>query len=163
MVYPPTVNNYKTGWSIKKQQFTDGGRKKGNRRIHFQEMGNAQGEICIPLGMLSAFSKTEYRKIQPKKAVSHWPKFSCSVVSNSPWPLEEHARLPCPSLSPRVCSNSCPLSWWYHPTISSFVALDLSQHQDLFQWVGSSHRLAKVVEFQPQHQSFQWIFRVDFF
>ena len=31
------------------------------------------------------------------------------------------ARLPCPSLSPRVCSNSCPLSWWCHPTISPSV------------------------------------------
>ena len=31
------------------------------------------------------------------------------------------ARLPCPSLSPRVCSNPCPPSWWYHPTISSSV------------------------------------------
>ena len=34
-----------------------------------------------------------------------------------------HARLPCPSLSPRVCWNSCPLIWWCHPTISSSVAL----------------------------------------
>ena len=34
----------------------------------------------------------------------------------------QHARLPCPSLSPRVCSNSCPLSQWCHPTISSSVA-----------------------------------------
>ena len=33
-----------------------------------------------------------------------------------------HARLPCLSASPAVCSNSCPLSWWYHPTISSSVA-----------------------------------------
>ena len=33
----------------------------------------------------------------------------------------QHSRLPCPSLSPRVCSNSCPLSWWCHPTISSSV------------------------------------------
>ena len=33
----------------------------------------------------------------------------------------KHARLPCPSPSPGVCSNSCPLSWWYHPTISSSV------------------------------------------
>ena len=32
-----------------------------------------------------------------------------------------HARLPCPSLHPRACSNSCPLSWWCHPTISSTV------------------------------------------
>ena len=42
--------------------------------------------------------------------------FSHSVMSDSLWP---HARLPCPSLSPRVCSNSCPLSQWCHPTISS--------------------------------------------
>ena len=34
----------------------------------------------------------------------------------------QHTRLPCPSLSPRVCSNSCPLSWWCHPTISSSAA-----------------------------------------
>ena len=34
----------------------------------------------------------------------------------------QHARLLCPSLSPGVCSNSCPLSWWCHPTISSSVA-----------------------------------------
>ena len=33
----------------------------------------------------------------------------------------QHAKLPCPSLSPRVCSNSCPLSQWRHPTISSSV------------------------------------------
>ena len=46
--------------------------------------------------------------------------FSCSVVSNSLWPHElQHASPPCPSLSPRVFSNSCPLSWWCHPPISS--------------------------------------------
>ena len=33
----------------------------------------------------------------------------------------QHTRLPCPSLSLRVCSNSCPLSWWCHPTISSSI------------------------------------------
>ena len=37
----------------------------------------------------------------------------------TPWTAA--ARLPCPSLSPGACSNSCPLSWWYHPTISSSV------------------------------------------
>ena len=48
--------------------------------------------------------------------------FSCSVMSNSLWPHGlQHARLPCSSLSPRVCSNSCPLSQWCHPTISSSV------------------------------------------
>ena len=38
----------------------------------------------------------------------------------TPWRLN-HARLPCPSPSPRACSNSCPLSWWCHPNISSSV------------------------------------------
>ena len=42
---------------------------------------------------------------------------SHSVMSNS----LQHARLPCPSPTCRVCSNSCPLSWWYHPSISSSV------------------------------------------
>ena len=42
---------------------------------------------------------------------------------DSLWPHGlQHARLPCPSPSPGVCSNSCPLSWWYHPTTSSSVA-----------------------------------------
>ena len=48
--------------------------------------------------------------------------FICSVVSDSLRPHgQQHTRLPCPSLSPRVCSNSCPLNWWWHPTISSSV------------------------------------------
>ena len=40
-------------------------------------------------------------------------------------------------------------------------ALNLSQHQGLFQWVSSSHQVAKVLEFQLQHQSFQWTPRTD--
>ena len=48
--------------------------------------------------------------------------FSCSVVSDSLWPYGlQHARLPCPSPSPRACSNSCPLSQWCYPIISSSV------------------------------------------
>ena len=63
--------------------------------------------------------------------------FSHSVVSDSLWPHGlQHARLPCPSLTPRTCSYSCPLSWWFHPTISSFPSshftLSLSQNQTLF-------------------------------
>ena len=173
----------------------------------------------------------------------------------------QHTRLPCPSPFPRAYSNSCPSSWWCHPTVSSSVvpfssclqsfpapgsfpmsqfftsggqspggispsneysglisfqfssvaqscptpcnpmdcstpgfpvlhylpefaqthvhwvddviqpshplsplsppALNLSQHQGLLQWVSSSHQVAKVLEFQLQHQSFQWIPRTD--
>ena len=48
--------------------------------------------------------------------------FSCLVISNSLWLHGlQHTRLPCPSPPPGVCLNSCPLSQWYHPTISSSV------------------------------------------
>ena len=48
--------------------------------------------------------------------------FSHSVVSDSLLPHGlQHARFPCPSPSPRACSNSCPLSQWCHPTVSSSV------------------------------------------
>ena len=146
----------------------------------------------------------------------------------------QHARPPCPSPTPGACSNSCPLSQWCHPTISSSVspfsiylgetqfnkaviqfssvaqshltlcdpvdcskpgfpvhhqlpelaqthihwvgdaiqlshplsspslpAFNLSQNQGLFQWVSSSHQVAKMLEFLLQHQSFQWIFETD--
>jgi len=47
---------------------------------------------------------------------------SCSVVSDSLQPHGlQHARLPCPSPTPRACSNSCPLSQWCHPTTSSSI------------------------------------------
>ena len=59
--------------------------------------------------------------------------------------------------------------WFYHaiqpshPLLSpSPPALNLSLHQDIFQWVCFSHQVAQVLELQFQHQSFQWIFRVEF-
>ena len=84
-----------------------------------------------------------------------------SVVSNSLRPHEpQHARPPCPSPTPGVYPNSCPLSRWCHPTISSSV-VHFSCPQSfpasgLFKWVSSLHQGAKGLEFQLQHQSFQW-------
>ena len=50
-----------------------------------------------------------------------------------------------------------------HPLSSpSPPALNLSQHQGLFQWISYLHQVAKLLELQLQHQSFQWIFRTDF-
>ena len=99
--------------------------------------------------------------------LSHILLFSCSVVSDSLQPYElQQARLPCPSLPPRAGSNSCPLSWRCHPTISSsvvpFSCPPSFPASGLFQWVGSLQQVAKVLEFQLQHQSFQWVFRTDF-
>ena len=63
--------------------------------------------------------------------------FSCSVASDSLWPHGvQHARLPCPSPSPRAWSNSCSLSWWYYPTISSSV-IPFSSHLQTFPESGS--------------------------
>ena len=79
----------------------------------------------------------------------------------------QSARLPCPSPSPRVAqthvhwvSDAIQLSEPMLPL--SPPALNLSQNQGHFQWVDSSHQVAKVLELQLQHQAFQWIFRVDF-
>ena len=80
--------------------------------------------------------------------------FSSSVVSNSLPPHEsQHARPPCPSPTPGVHSDSCPSSQWCHPAISSSVFPFSSCPQSLpasefFQWVSSSHEVAKVLEIQ---------------
>ena len=149
-----------------------------------------------------------YCKKSKRQTSRRWSKrdlFSRSVMSSSLGPRGlQHTRLPCPSLSPRICSNSCPLNQWHHPTISTFNSVqfslsvmsnslwphelqhtrppcpsptprvhsdshplsrdaiqpshplsspsppapDPSQHQSLFQWVNSSHEVAKVLEFQ---------------
>ena len=49
-----------------------------------------------------------------------------------------------------------------HPLSSPSPTFSLSQHQGLFKWVSSSNQVAKVLQFQLRHQSFQWIFRTDF-
>ena len=68
-------------------------------------------------------------------------------------------------LYPKVCSNSCPLSWWCHPTISSSVFSSCLQSfpaSGSFQMSQFFRSSGQVLEFQLQHQFFQWIFRTDF-
>ena len=94
-------------------------------------------------------------------------QFSHSVVSDSLWPHEpQHARPPCPSPAPGV--NQTHVHWVgdtiqpSHPLSSPCPpALNLSQNQDLSKWVSSLHQVAKVLEFQLQHQCFQWTPRTD--
>ena len=86
--------------------------------------------------------------------------------SSGPHGLQD-ARLPCPSPFPGVYSNSCPWSRWYHPTISSSVVPFSWCPQSFlasvfFQRLSSLHQVAKGLQLQLQHQSFQWIFRTDF-
>ena len=103
-----------------------------------------------------------------KKKIQYSCQFSCSVMSDSLRPHGlQHARLPCPSPTPRAYSNSCPLSWWCHPTFSSSVVPFFFHLQSFpaarsFPMSQFFHQVARVLEFQLQHQSFQWIFRTDF-
>ena len=72
--------------------------------------------------MLIPIVHTEKLEYQNWKLQFSSVQFSHSVVSDSLWPHElQHARPPCPSPTPRVYSNSCPLSQWCHPTISSSI------------------------------------------
>ena len=116
---------------------------------------------------LLSYSKI-YMEKQKTPNSQYNTQFSSTVMSDFLWPHGlQHTRLPCPSPTRGAYSNLCPLSWWCHPIISFLVTLsppafNLSQHQAILQWVSSSHQVAKVLEFQLQDQSFQWIFRTDF-
>ena len=105
----------------------------------------------IVMNMSSLFC-FEYKSVQ---SLSHVWLFA------NPW--LQHARLPCPSPTPRACSNSCPSSLYCQSTISSSV-IPLSSCLQSFPASGSFQMsqfftsVAKVLEFQLQHQSFQWIY-----
>ena len=109
----------------------------------------------VPLSM--EFSRQEYWS---------WVQFSHLLVSNSLQPHElQHARPPCSSPTPGDHSNPCPLSWWYHPNISSSV-IPFSCPQSFptsgsFPMCQLSTSRARVLELQLQHQSLQWIPRTD--
>ena len=92
--------------------------------------------------------------------------FSCSVMSNFLWPHgPQHTSLPCPSLSPTACTDSCPLSQWSLAVSSSVVLL--SSCLQSFPASGSflMSRLfisgGQSIE-SSASSSFQWIFRIDF-
>ena len=82
-------------------------------------------------------------------------QFSCSVMSNSLWPLQHQPPEFAQTHVHQVCAAIKPSHPLLPPSPPNF---NLSQRLSLFQWVGSSHQVAKVLEFQLQLQSFQWIF-----
>ena len=98
----------------------------------------------------------ELSSVQSLRRVWLWHPIDCSMPG---FPV--HHQLPELALTHvhRVADAIQPS----HPLSSpSPLAFNLSQHQGLFQWVRFSHQVAEVLEFQLQHQSFQWIFRTDF-
>ena len=125
----------------------------GGRREGVQE----GRDICTPMvdsywgvaEIITALSSP----VQSLSRVRLWDPMGCSTPG-----LPVHPQLPefnsC--VLPQLCHQPS------HPRPSPSPALNLSQHQGLFKWVGSSPQVAKILEFQLQHQSFQWTFRTDF-
>ena len=123
---------------------------------------------CIAAGFFTIWATRKAQALASTISLNPYQfssvQFSCSVMSDSLQPNgPQHASPPCPSPSPRVYSNSCPLSWCCLPTISSSV-VPFSSHLQSFPASGSFQmsQVAKVLEFQLEHLSFQWIFRADF-
>ena len=116
--------------------------------------------VAIPFS-----GKTSWPKEQTKTL--HSVQFSCVQLFATPWTTARQQGFPVHHQLLRLAQ--IPVNWIgdafqpSHPLSSpSPPALNLAQHQGLFQWVNSSHHLAKVLELQLQHQSFQWIFRNNF-
>ena len=137
-------------------------------------ISNPVDELSV-IALLKAIRPFVFQMISPLKG-GHWLIYFCYWVQFS-----SVAQL-CPTLCDRMdCSTPglpvhhqlpeltqthaiwvCDAIQPSHPLSSpSRPAFNLSQHQGLFQWVSSSHQVAKVLEFQLQHQPFQWIFRTD--
>ena len=117
----------------------------------------------------SCFKGTHWPNLGQSELQNEWTDshFSCSVMSDSLQPHGlQQVRPPCPS--PTLGVIQAQVDWVsnamqpsQHLSSPSPLTCNLSQHQGLFKWVSSSHQVDKVLEFQLQHQSFQWIFRTD--
>ena len=136
-------------------------------------VGGTEGMRYWPMQVVPRSISQVIMKVDVVVAVVQW--LSCVQLSTAPWiavrqapcPSQSPWEAPCPSQSPWVCSNSCPLNQWCHSTTLSSVILFPFCPQS-FPASGSFPvspfftYFAKVLELQLQHQSFQWIFRIDF-
>ena len=114
--------------------------------------------FTTPVAILTFSS---YLASQKPSNLSSAVQFNCSVMSNSLRPHGlQHARSPCPSPTPGVYPNSCPLSWWSHPAISSsivpfssclqsFSASESFQMSQLFTSGGQSIGISASTSFLP--------------
>ena len=148
----------------------------------FAYLWNAVKAITITLNVFSRFNWKHIGKYKvcrwEASSVStfHGWLFSknrgccCSVTKSCPtlWDPVDHSTPGSPVLHCLLEFAQTRVHWVgdaiqpAHPLSSpSPPALNLSQHQGLFQWVNSSHEVAKVLDFQLQHQSFQWTPRTD--
>ena len=134
----------------------------------FQEVQEAQTERAWTCHCSASIPKTWfYAKLGGK----NWEKIQFSLVTQLCPTLCDPLNRSTPGL---LVHHQLPESTqihvhWVGDTIQpsnplsspSPPVFNLSQHHGLFKWVSSSHQVAKVLEFQPQHQSFQWTLRTD--
>ena len=115
-------------------------------------------EIPFQLKFMQQFLKVQYFILSVQS-------LSCEQFFATPWTAAHQASLSITtswSLLKLMSIESVMPFQPSHPLSSlSSPAFNLSQHQGIFQWVSSSHQVAKVLEFQLQHQSFQWTLRTD--
>ena len=139
----------------------------------FAQRRHIHGQQLLEKGLDTTKHHEMQIKIPPHTYENCW---CCSVTKFclTLWPhWLQHDKLLHSPLCPRVYSNTCPLRWRYYLTISSSAApfsfsLQSAPASGFLQWVSSSHEVAKVLEFQLQHQSFHEYselisFRIDWF
>ena len=121
-------------------QLYGGKQRKTKESLRESERGAIKGALKLNIQIIRIMASGPISSVQ----------FSHSVVSDYLWCHGlQNVRLPCPSQTPGACSNSCSLSQWCHPTISSCVSsplppsFNLSQDQVLFQWVSSCFKWPK--------------------
>ena len=113
--------------------------------------------LCLILFPKSNFLSVQFSSVQ---SLSHVRLFAIPWTASSPGFPIHHQLLELTQTHVHGVGDAIQPS---HPLLSpSPPAFNLSQYQGLFQWVSASHQVAKVLEFQLQHQSFQRLLRTDF-
>ena len=116
---------------------------------------------CLRHKLPASVSLQWHHSVSQFSSVTHSCLTLCDPMNRSTPDLPVHP--PAPRVHPNPCAWVGDAIQPSHPLLSpSPPAPNPSQHQALFKWVSSSHQVAKVLEFQLQHQSFQWISRVNF-
>ena len=108
----------------------------------------------------SSYSFSDYYRFSQFSSVAQSCPTLCHPMNCSTPGLPVHHQLP-GFTQTHIHPISDAIQPSYPLSSTSPPAPNPSQHQSLFQWVNSSHEVAKVLEFQPQHQSFQWTPRAD--
>ena len=167
----PSLPIFLGPWWLPITKLSLAGRKVGveDKELPFRDMAQ-QLHTSLGVHVTFRFKSYDQSNSKDKTIVPIWMLFSCSVVSDSlQLCRRQYTRLPCPSLYPEFAHIH--VHWvgdaiqTSHPLSSpSPPALNLSQHQGLFQWVSSSNMSScgQSSKASGSHQSFQWLFKVDF-